>query len=56
MAISLGNTTIDNVYFGNQRITRIYLGNTLVFSITGRIALENGDLLVTEGGDDIVLE
>lgn len=56
MSLNIGSTTIENVYFGNQRITKIYLGGDLVFSVTGRILLENSDILITEGGDDILFE
>lgn len=56
MAIYLGNTSIENVYFGSQRVSRIYLGNQLIFTVAGRILLENSDILITEGGDTIVME
>lgn len=56
MPINLGSTTINRVYFGDVSVSRVYLGGQLVFSVVGRILLENSDILVTEGGDTIVME
>lgn len=55
MSINIGETSIENIYVGDQRITAIYVGTTLVFGAETMFLITHGnDFLVDHLGNFLI--